>query len=249
MRTWSPSFSDGSRRSLCAGIALALGCGLLQAAELNLQPVSITLLPGETSASVWITNTGASELALVSSPFAWQQHDGDEQLSPTPEVAVSPIAVHVPPGGRQRLRVVLRSAVPSGQERSYRIIIDELVQADHVARARYSLPMFVNVDQDAPLHLKAHLSSLGPSGTQLRIDNLGARHAKLVGLAYRPPDGEPRVLAADLAGYVLPGSYKHWSLPGAISAYREGSFEATVDGQPMRIPAATEAPAGPEPRP
>lgn len=222
------------RRALAGACALAV-CPALRAAGVRLQPVALSLAPGETSGTVWIDNPGPQRLDIRAGMFAWSQVAGDERLEPTGEMAVSPARADVPAGGRQRLRVVLLKPPGDDRERSYRLIVDERQEASEVVAARYSLPVFVQADEGAPVQLAASVAELDGATTRLRIDNPSRRHARLVDLGYRAPDGTLRLLAPDLAGYVLPGGHKHWTLPGPVAQFRSGAFEATVNGRPTRL--------------
>ena len=224
---------DG-RRGLLGACALA-ACSVVHAAGLQLQPVAVTLAPGDTSATVWVTNPHADPISVSVGVFAWRQPGGEEELGTTRELAVSPVRADIPAGARQRLRVVLLLPPVDGREHSYRLILDEQPATAGPVLARYSLPVFVHVDEGAPVQLAASVTAIDDGSTQLRIDNPGRRHARIVDLAYRTPDGTHRSLAPDLAGYVLPGSHKHWILPGPVEQFRTGHFEATVNGRVVNL--------------
>jgi len=217
-----------------AGALAAAACGVVHAGGLRLQPVVVTLAPGETSAVVSIDNDGMAPLEVRARVFDWTQREGEDELSPTREVGISPARARIPPGRHQRLRMLVITPPPDDRERSYRIILDEAGDDASAAPTRYSLPLFVNADGRAPVRLTARLVPLGPTATRLRIDNPDRHHAKLVDLSFRPADGGAvRSLAPDLAGYVLPGRHKHWTLPAPIEQFREGRFEAIVNGRPV----------------
>ncbi len=233
------------RRRCLAALGLSIVAGSALAAGLQLQPVALALAPGESSATVWLDNRGTTPLRVQARVFAWRQSDGDDELQPTREVALSPATMLIPPGARQRLRVVVleppagsaaESQTESPTERSYRLIIDELDPQQALA-ARFSLPLFVNANAhaDAGELLRLGLTALDPASTRLRIDNPGRHHAKLVDLAYRRPDGSLQMLAPSLAGYVLAGRYKHWTLDEPMAHFEPGSFELMVNGKTLRL--------------
>lgn len=227
-----------NRRGWLLGACASVVSPALQAGGVQLQPVTVSLRAGDTHASVWVRNPGDEPLSIRMRSFAWTQPGGEDDLQDTTELAVSPARATLPAGARQRLRVVLLSVPADAQERSYRLIVDELKGAPEAVAARYSLPVFANVDEGAPVQLLASVAALDGTRTRLRIENPGRRHARLVDLAWRPAEGEVRVLAADLAGYVLPGSHKLWTLAGPVDAFRAGRFEASVDGRVVSLPVA-----------
>jgi len=221
---------------LAAALALATPG---QGGNLQLQPTSVTLQPGEQEATVWIDNAGPAALDARARVFHWQQVDGEERLAPTPQVAVSPPIISVPPGGRQRLRIVPQSIPRDGREHGYRLIVDQLPGAPGSPAVRYSLPLFAPATTTGRPQLTARLEPMDGRRARLRIDNHGRRHARLVELSHLDADGRRQVLVPDLAGYVLAGRYKYWTLPGPAGRFDRGRFEALVDGKPVPLPVET----------
>ena len=219
-------------------LALAAAAHGVSAQGLSVEPVTLAIAPGERSGSVWLFNDGTRPVRVVASVFAWRQQDGEEVLAPATDIGISPPAVDVPPGVRQRLRAVRLGAAEAAVERSYRLIVDEHPAGDDEAVVRYSLPLFVESAGAAGAALLVCVVSGQSQQTWLRIRNPGGRHAKLVDLRYLPPQGPARPLISDLAGYVLPGSYKHWRLDGAPQDFAQGRFAAQVNGEPRSWPSA-----------
>jgi fimbrial chaperone protein len=228
--------------ALCLGLAAAVS----RAGDLRISPVALSMDEGEDAAAVWLSNIGDRPLWAQARIFLWTQRDGEEVLSPTAELTVSPPSLQVPPQGRQLIRVLRLERFPLSAEASYRLIVDELPRPDAPADTdppllRYSTPVFVRpgtAAEDGCL-LSARLEHDGNGEPLLRIDNRGDRHARIVELSFVDTAGRRQVLAPNLAGYVLAGRYKYWPLPQPASAFRDGRFQASVNGQAEApIPAA-----------
>lgn len=167
----------------------------------------MTLPWGESATSLWLTNTGDRGLDVQAQVFNWQQRDGEEALTPTAEVGLSPPHVQIPPGQRQRLRLSL------------------------------PLPLFVLPAQALTPTVAACVFAQPAPHTGLRLRNTGGGYAKVVDLAYQLPQSPPlpdtpaQMLMEDLAGYVLPGSFKHWQLDGTLQHFVGASLHAQINGQ------------------
>jgi len=214
---------------LCAGPASAEG--------ISLSPVTVVLRPGEQAATVWLTNRSGEVFEGVAEVYGWRQEAGDERLDPTPQMAVSPQRLVVPPGGRQRLRIVVPEDYLAREEGagelSFRLIVEQ--KAGEAGEAiQYSLPVFVMPPGQEPPRLIASVERAGDH-VRLRIHNEGEFHVKLVDLACQPPGKPKQMLVPDLAGYVLPGSYKAWELPGTASELRDDCIRVLANGVPVNV--------------
>ena len=92
-----------------------------------LEPVHIFLSGARASTLLLVRNTGAEPLRLQLRAFAWDQtSDGSMQLDPTSDVLVFPTLLSLPPGDQRSIRVAV--TVPPGQvERTYRLVLEELL--------------------------------------------------------------------------------------------------------------------------
>lgn len=207
--------------------------------DLRLEPVSLTLRPGEEATTLWLSNTGRQPLQAQVRLFSWTQDGGGEVLVPTRELAVSPPLIEVPPLGRQRVRVVRLTGSTEPMEMAYRLVVDELPPAGVPASGnesllRYSIPVFLQpASASAKPQLSARIDEDEAGNRLLRLENSGDRHARIAALAYVGTGGRRHPLAPNLAGYVLAGRYKHWPLPADAGRPPYGRFEADVNGEPV----------------
>ena len=173
--------------------------------------------------------------------YAWSQVDGEDQLLPSDALVVSPPIVELPPAGEQTIRVVRLGAPASGQDQTYRIVVDELPQAENDRentvdiRLRYVIPIFVRAADSAPPALACSIQI----DNRLSCVNSGGRAAQLGASRLVGDNGQSVNLTDGLFGYVLPGSRKVWSLPTPVNpAVSNLRMDTRVNGQPTTLPVA-----------
>ena len=123
--------------------------GMAGAANLQISPVTLTMRAEQTAAGITLQNLGEAPLFGQVRVFLWDQANGEEALAPTQELVASPPIVEIAANSRQTIRLVRTQAGTSAQERTYRVLIDEVGRDDDPARSgvdirlRYSVPVFV----------------------------------------------------------------------------------------------------------
>lgn len=157
----------------------------LSAATIRISPVNVEILSNQNASSISLFNQSNESTDLQIRVFEWKQKDGQDQLIPTDEIAISPPFLKLKPNDSYNLRVVRINPAAITGEKTYRIIIDELPKPADSRKAaqginvllRSSLPVFV-VDKDAitKLNWKIDPNQKSPS---LNINNIGNRHALL----------------------------------------------------------------------
>ncbi|MES2400761.1 MAG: fimbria/pilus periplasmic chaperone [Pseudomonadota bacterium] len=225
------------------------------AAGLQVTPISLDIPAQEQSQAMFLSNSGKTTLRAQVRVQQWTQTGGTEQLEATRDVVASPPIVEIAPGGRQMVRIVRLQPAPAAQEKTYRLIIDELPGADGAQQPsaaglqfllRYSVPVFVLpsaaagsaalapasaangvMPQTDITRLAASVKANGPDASTLVIVNAGARRAKLSQLAYVDTRGQRSVLFPGLMGYVLAGQTMQWPLPLPLPVLKSGgAFKA-----------------------
>lgn len=234
------------RRCLGLGIAgvLCLSLSYASAADLRVDPTTLVMAMDQRDAEISFRNLGDHPLRAQVRLYRWTQQQGRDSLSPTQDLAVSPPLLEIPAHTQYTVRLARLKDTSGPAETSYRIIVDEFPEASErrgtAPLLRYSAPVFLApADGSAPVHrLTAHVSQDG-GRTLLRIENHGTGHARLADLAFVAANGRQQWLAKNLAGYVLPGQYRYWLLPGTGSQYSAGQFRARVNdsANPQALPA------------
>ena len=175
-----------ARRRKATAFALAAILALLftslaaEAQALSVLPVNIFLQPGQAATTLTVTNQGTSKTAVQIRAYAWNQHEGDDQLAPSEEVVISPPIASIAPGGNQVVRLVLRLP-PMGrdQESTYRILVDQIPPPAepgivHVV-LRLSIPIFAEPMKRAAPNVQYHVE-VKAGQTYLVAVNNGLRH-------------------------------------------------------------------------
>lgn len=218
---------------LLAALALA-GAGFfapaVHAASLQVTPISVDFGVRDQSRSLWLSNTGSTELRAQVRVYVWTQESGQDKLEPTREVVASPSMVSIPPKGRQLVRLVRLDAAPSGVERSYRLLVNELPPSGGKQEAsglrfllQYSIPVFIaplqaagedakQADGDESGTLRVSLKKRKDGEFLFTAVNSGGRRYKIADLEGQGPSGNRIVLAQGLLGYVLAGQSRSWVL-------------------------------------
>lgn len=228
----------GARLALL--LLLLTGAGSAAAAGLQVAPTTVEIPAARQAGGLYLTNTGPDALHAQVRVFRWTQEGGEDRLESATELAVSPPMLEIPAGAEQLVRVVRLGPAPAA-ETSFRLVVDELpleeagAEDDDGAQLRfvlrYSIPVFLGPQGGAvtaPV-LRARLGGAAAS-LYLEVHNSGDGRAQLSDLAHVDGGGTRRVVAAGLAGYVLPGRERRWMLPPGIPA-GEGSFQARINGE------------------
>ena len=117
--------------------------------------------------------------------------------------------------------------------------------APAAARLRHSSAVFVRPSRgDARPRLMAEAQG-ETTRPVLLLHNAGDIHARVTELAWIDPRGQRHLLQAGLAGYVLAGASRRWTLPPRASGYAGGHFQAQINqGRPQTLesPALADAP-------
>lgn len=229
-RTW---------RALAAVVLLLAAFGAA-ATTLDVSPVSHELGADRPALAMTLGNRGTEPVTLQVRGFAWTQPDGSDRLLPAAEVLVAPAIFVLAPGQSQVLRALVQGAA-SAQERSYRLLIDELPGRDADASVRMALrlsvPVFVRgAGTPAAARLEARLP---PGNAALIVGNLGAARERIHQLELLTADGQ-RIEALRAGGpYLLAGAERRWVLPDAARALPAGAglrLSALTDAGRIEVP-------------
>ena len=137
------------RIALLIGFMLVSGTAV--ASGLQVSPVSITVPAAQNAEGLWLSNTGDNVVSAQVRVYRWTQEGGEDKLTPTRGLVISPPMLQLLAGDRQLIRAIRLGAPPSGPnaaQEAYRMIIDEL-PVDTAGKKglqfvlRYSVPVFV----------------------------------------------------------------------------------------------------------
>jgi len=215
---------------------LILASGDVVAAGLQVSPVSLDLTPPQNADGLWLSNTGDGVVHAQVRVYHWTQEGGQEKLTPSRGLVISPPMLHLNAGDKQLIRVIRTGAPPSGVEDTYRVTIDELPIEGKEQKGlqfvlHYSVPIFVE-PAGAAVAPQLHWILQRDGGHEvLEIANTGTGHAQIADPVFIDAAGHHTQIAAGLFGYVLPGATVHWMLKPPVATFTAGgSFEASING-------------------
>lgn len=216
-------------------------------------PIDPIIENRDRSTSVWIENPGNQPIFLQVRIFGWTQDGNENRVTEQADITGTPPLIRVEPAQRQLIRLTRLVPPQPGQEKAYRVIIDEIPQSpagaatDQTAtkagaaiqfRMRYSLPLYV---YGRGIGSKAYAPALPrlewrnvQSGNKpaIEIRNIGSLHGKLTSVSARRPDGS--VIKLDtVSGHVLPGAVMRWIANAAVPD--NAVLDASINGAPSTI--------------
>ena len=197
------------RQSLTAlmltAAALATFPSVAAAQALEIAPVTIDLAAGRGTTTIRITNRGDQPTTIQMRPFAWTQETGEDRLTATPNLLLSPPFSTLKPGDTQTIRIVLRKPAAI-QEDAYRMLIDQLPSAANPGSVqvalRVSLPIFAAPAGPVRPALTWRLAGNDPGKRTLLVRNNGTRRAKITAIKL----GGAATVPGFTFRYVLAGS-------------------------------------------
>lgn len=178
---------------LCACVFAATPARAQQGVQVF--PVILDIPTARGVAAMRVSNQRGRETAFEMSAFVWSQGErGEDILTPTNDLLLSPSVFLIPPQGEQIVRIGAPPALRGGaRERAYRVVLRELPngaapQNGFRILLEMSMPVFLR-----PAHASG-LLHVTRSGDQLVYENRGAAHIVLSGAN------------ADAPRYLLAGS-------------------------------------------
>jgi fimbrial chaperone protein len=211
-----------NKRLLAAAISTAaLAC---QAAEFSVTPVRIFMTPRDRAVAVTISNEGTESVVIQADLFAWKQKPtGEDDLTPTDGIVLSPPIVTIAPKARQVLRLARVAPPAPGEEQTYRMILREVPEAKpsdgtvkvQVALA-FSIPIFVT-PPEAKRQLACTTRRTARDSVQAVCENAGRAYVQARAFSLIGADTQ-KLVGRDSGGYILPGIQRSFDLksPTAI---------------------------------
>jgi len=211
-------------RPLLAAL-ISLGCllsGEVQAASLEISPVTVAFAPGQKATTIRVKNRGGAPAAIQIRAYSWTQAEEEDVLTPTQDIILSPPIFTVPGDASQTIRLLLRGGKVVSGERSYRLLLDEVPapnpQNRQVAIAlRVSLPVIVaSASASAAPRTLVWRARRGPAGQiLLSATNTGPAYDMIQAIAVTLSNGsQPDVVSRGKNPYILAGAQRHWVVQG-----------------------------------
>jgi len=232
------------RRLIFGLVASAAVMGLssmpAHAGSFSISPIRLDLSPAARTAALTVRND-EREALVQAEVVLWEQVDGQDRLTPTRDLLVSPAVFTLAPNGSQLVRVALRNlTADAAHERSYRLILQEVPPSADPGFSglqvalRLSVPVFV-----------AHGGATGPAlawsaaasgeGLVVTAHNSGDVHARVHGFSVAPAEGDTSPLIQPVATYILPGQWHRWTLDQS-----QGDVVSAANWRRLRLKVTTD---------
>jgi fimbrial chaperone protein len=227
---------------LAAAAAFGLPSPQAHAGTFSISPLRVELSSATQTGVLTIRNQEPTAVVVQADTRLWEQADGQERLSPTRDVLVSPAVFTIPANGSQIVRVALRRTPDAGRELSYRLILTEVPQPaspDSTGLSvalRLSLPVFVVPAAAAEPRLDWSATRGADGRIALAARNSGTAHARVLGFTVAPVGSDAGATAQNVAAYILPGQSRTWTLDN-----NQNEANSNTDWQRLRVKGRTEA--------
>lgn len=219
-----------------SGLLLACtvnSAALAGAGGIAISPVVLELDSPRKAIAVTVTNSGDRPITLQTDTMTWKQVNGTDQNEPTDDLLVVPTIVTVPANSSQMFRVMLRAPNPSPLERTYRLILEDISEAQPSEQGdqpvvafkfSHSLPLLiapsgkiVNAVSWKPCAVaNAAASSVKSAGLGkeacVRLLNAGNRRIKVQGLTLAG-EGWQQPFSLKTGENILAGAEREWRVP------------------------------------
>jgi fimbrial chaperone protein len=227
---------------LASVAALGLPPAQVRAGTFSISPLRVELASSVQTGVLTIRNQEATQVVVQAEAVLWEQVDGQDRLTATRDVIVSPAVFTMPGNGSQLVRVALRRPAEAQRELSYRLILTEVPQQaspDFTGlnlALRLSLPIFVSPAAAAGPRLE--WSSARDAGGAIAITarNTGNAHARVLNFTVRPAAGTAPLVPQDVTAYILPGQARTWTLDN-----KRNDTNSSSDWHRLRVKGTTEA--------
>jgi fimbrial chaperone protein len=197
-----------------AVVSLAISGGGAAGQTIAVVPVNIFFVPGQSTATLTVTNRGTEETAIQIRPYVWNQAEGNDQLDATRALIISPPIVSIAAGATQLVRLLLRQPA-ADKEATYRILLDQIPPPPktgivHVV-FRLSIPIFSQPPKRAAPHVQFHVEC-ADGEIYLVGTNDGSRHEVIRDIELSTSNGNKMKADARLSPYILAGATRRWHI-------------------------------------
>jgi fimbrial chaperone protein len=223
-------FRSLSKPGLIRGAAFAAALAIAVpstavATTFSVDPISVTLAKGGSSATIAVVNQSAGKLRLQVTGYSWTQSTaGQIQLAPTDDLVFFPQLLTLDPGETKRIRVGVTSA-QGPVEKTFRIFMEELPSLASIVapaagpqltiRMKIGVPVFVKPAGAATASGAVRNVAVRGGSLQFDVANTGNVHFSVqdVRIAATNASGAPAFAQSVAGWYVLAGGTRHFVVP------------------------------------
>ena len=229
-----------------AGSVLALSAIAFPAVagQFAVSPVRIYMEPRDRATAITLTNEGDEELVLQADVFLWKQKpDGEDDLTLTEDVFLSPPIIKLAPKARQVVRLAMLKPPKSGPQLTYRMIVREVPVAKPADKSvqvqialAFSLPVFIT-PPNAKRELGCVVERVAADTARVVCENTGTAYAHPREFVLTGAKDE-KLASRDSGGYILPGIKRSFELKRSDGNIPGGKAKLAArfdDGQSQKL--------------
>ncbi len=184
----------------------------------SVTPVRIYMAPGDRAVAVTVTNEGDDELVMQADLFLWKQKpDGQDDLTLTEDVFLSPPIIKLAPKARQVVRLARLSTAKPTEQLTYRMVVREVPEAKPAKKdlqlqiaLAFSMPIFIT-----PTGAKGKLACVAerasPDTVKAICENTGNGYSHPTSFLLNNSGGA-KIASQETGGYLLPGIKRSFDL-------------------------------------
>ncbi|MFZ6677638.1 fimbrial biogenesis chaperone [Undibacterium sp. Tian12W] len=223
---------------LILGLGFFAGSLPAQASNFEIAPVVLDLSMNRSAGVIRIVNKDDHPVSLQVRAYEWTQLDNDDQLNSSEALLISPPMFVIEPGAAQVIRVISRKPLTSNVELAYRLLIDEIPDAEQSAvkfKFRISMPVFIQPEKIQSPKINWRVEAGGKQA--IVVENFGGQRAKLLNISLGLPDGKRLSPKAAANPYALAGARRRYEFePSAeLKAGLPVKIYATSDTGPVEV--------------
>ena len=227
-----------ARKSFLAAAALAalsvFTAGPAWSGLFSVTPVRIFMAPKDRAVAVTITNEGDEELVMQADIFLWQQKPGgEEDLSLTEDLILSPPIIKLAARSRQVVRLAMLRPQSAAGQQTYRLIVREVPEAKPAEKTvqlqialAFSMPVFIT-PAGAKRQLSCTAQRSAPDTVQALCENTGNAYAQPREFILTGATGQ-RLAGRDSGGYILPSIKRAFDIKGTEGRIPGGNAKLAV---------------------
>lgn len=223
---------------IASATAFGLSPARSDAGSFSISPLRVELSAAAQTGALTVRNPEGVPIVVQAEAMLWEQAEGEDRLTPTRDVLVTPVIFTIPAQGSQLLRVALRRPADATRQLSYRLILTEVPQQASPEftglsmALRISLPVFVQPATDARPAL-AWSAARNPDGAVvLTARNSGAAHDRVLSFVVSASGSATDGVEQNVAAYLLPGQSRTWTLePAEAASLPAGTRQLRVRGR------------------
>lgn len=213
------------------------------AGSLAISPLKVELGERSRTAALTLRNGSPDSVVVQAQAYVWEQQGGEDRLTETQDLIVSPVVFTLDGGASQLLRVALRRPVDPSTELSYRLVLQEVPQQSSPQSTglsvtlRLSLPVFVQAGAETAPSVAWNAAADPDGNLVVTARNDGTAHLRLLGFEVAAVGSPQQVLQQPVASYVLPGQSRSWTLRAGTDS---GTSPTLADGSRLRLTGLTD---------